>query len=212
MHDLQDGSKLLVGGFGICGIPESLIDAVMKKGSSKLTVVSNNCGVDNFGLGVLLQHKLIKRVIASYVGENAEFERQYLSGELEVELTPQGTLAERIRAGGAGIPAFFTPTAYGTLIHEGGSPIKYAKDGSIEIASNARFCQEFNGKPYIMEEGITGDFALIKAQKADAMGNLCEFLELINSFYLEVDFSGGLIDIRVCWAMLRISKSASWWW
>lgn len=174
MHDLQDGAKLLVGGFGICGIPESLIDAVVKKGSSQLTVVSNNCGVDNYGLGLWLQNKLIKRMIASYVGENAEFEKQYLTGELEVELTPQGTLAERIRAGGAGIPAFFTPTAYGTLIHEGGSPIKYSKDGSIEIASPARFCQDFNGKPYIMEEGITGDFAFIKAQKADEMGNLSE--------------------------------------
>lgn len=174
LHDLRDGSKLLVGGFGICGIPESLIDAVLKKGTSKLTVVSNNCGVDNYGLGQLLQHKQIKRMVASYVGENAEFEKQYLTGELEVELTPQGTLAERIRAGGAGIPAFFTPTAYGTLIHEGGAPIKYAKDGSIEIASQPRFCQQFNGKPYIMEEGITGDFALIKAHKADEMGNLRE--------------------------------------
>lgn len=172
---------MLVGGFGLCGIPESLIDAVLKKGTSGLTVVSNNCGVDNFGLGLLLQQKLIKRVIASYVGENAEFERQYLSGELEVELTPQGTLAERIRAGGAGIPAFFTPTAYGTLIHEGGSPIKYSADGSIEIASQPRFCQDFNGKPYIMEEGITGDFALIKAQKADEMGNLRKSIFIIYS-------------------------------
>lgn len=114
----------------------------------------------------------MKRIIASYVGENAEFERQYLSGELEVELTPQGTLAERIRAGGAGIPAFFTPTAYGTLIQEGGAPIKYTTDGKVEIASSPKPVQEFNGKPYIMEEGITGDFALIKAQKADEFGNL----------------------------------------
>jgi 3-oxoacid CoA-transferase len=114
-------------------------------------------------------------MIASYVGENAEFEKQYLSGDLEVELTPQGTLAERIRAGGAGIPAFYTPTAYGTLIHEGGAPIKYNKEGKIEIASQPRHCQEFNGRPYIMEEGITGDFALIKAHKADEMGNLSEF-------------------------------------
>jgi 3-oxoacid CoA-transferase len=120
----------------------------------------------------LLQDKRIKRMIASYVGENAEFEKQYLSGDLEVELTPQGTLAERIRAGGAGIPAFFTPTAYGTLVHEGGSPIKYNKEGQIEIASQRREMQEFNGLPYIMEEAITADFALIKAYKADEMGNL----------------------------------------
>lgn len=182
VQDIEDGSKLMVGGFGLCGIPESLIDAMLKRGSKELTVVSNNAGVDNFGLGLLLQQKAIKRMIASYVGENAEFEKQYLSGDLEVELTPQGTLAERIRAGGAGIPAFFTPTAYGTLIHEGGSPIKYAKDGSIEIPSPKRFCQQFNGKPYIMEEGITADFALIKAYKADEMGNLCKLLLVVLFF------------------------------
>ena len=129
-------------------------------------------GVDTFGLGLLLKEKLIKRMIASYVGENAEFERQYLSGELELELTPQGTLAERIRAGGAGVPAFFTPTAYGTLVHEGGSPIKYGPGGTIEIASEPRPMQLFNGKPYIMEEAITGDFALVKAHVADEAGNL----------------------------------------
>ena len=134
--------------------------------------MSNNAGVDDFGLGLLLQSKQIKRMISSYVGENKEFERQYLSGELEVELTPQGTLAERIRAGGAGVPAFFTPTAYGTLVHEGGSPIKYAQDGSIEIPSQAREHRIFNGKNYIMEEAITGDFALVKAWKADKAGNL----------------------------------------
>lgn len=128
--------------------------------------------MDNFGLGILLKEKRIKRMISSYVGENAEFEKQYLSGQLELELTPQGTLAERIRAGGAGIPAFFTPTGYGTLVHEGGSPIKYTKDNSIEIASSPRQLQLFNGLPYIMEEAITGDFALIKAYKADESGNL----------------------------------------
>lgn len=132
----------------------------------------NSVGVDNFGLGLLLKEKRIKRMIASYVGENAEFENQYLSGQLELELTPQGTLAERIRAGGAGIPAFFTPTGYGTLIHEGGSPIKYTKEKSIEIASSPRQLQLFDGKPYIMEEGITGDYAFVKAYKADEMGNL----------------------------------------
>uniref|UniRef100_A0A1B0GJ64 Succinyl-CoA:3-ketoacid-coenzyme A transferase n=2 Tax=Lutzomyia longipalpis TaxID=7200 RepID=A0A1B0GJ64_LUTLO len=170
--DIQDGAKLLVGGFGLCGIPENLIAALIKHQATNYTVVSNNAGVDNFGLGLLLQKRKIKRMIASYVGENGEFEKQYLAGDLEVELTPQGTLAERIRAGGAGIPAFFTPTAYGTLIHEGGSPIKYTKDKKVEIASQPRYSQTFNGKPYIMEEAITGDFALIKGYKADEMGNL----------------------------------------
>ncbi|XP_050343118.1 succinyl-CoA:3-ketoacid coenzyme A transferase 1, mitochondrial [Nymphalis io] len=172
VKDIKDGSKLLVGGFGLCGIPENLIMAVNRKPVSGLTVVSNNAGVEDFGLGILLKKKQIKRMISSYVGENAEFERQFLNGELEVELTPQGTLAERIRAGGAGIPAFFTPTGYGTLIHEGGAPIKYTKNGKIDIASASRNVQQFNGLNYIMEEAITGDFALVKAWKADRHGNL----------------------------------------
>jgi len=172
IQDVPAGSKLLVGGFGLCGIPENLISGLLKSGVGDLTVVSNNAGVDDFGLGLLLKQKQIKRMISSYVGENAEFERQYLQGELEVELTPQGTLAERIRAGGAGIPAFFTPTAYGTLVHEGGSPIKYNKDGTIAIHSQRREERAFNGKNYIMEEGITGDYALVKAWKADKAGNL----------------------------------------
>ncbi|KAK3783340.1 hypothetical protein RRG08_044347 [Elysia crispata] len=144
LHDVTDGSKLLVGGFGLCGIPENLIAALLKKNTKELTLVSNNAGVDDFGLGLLLKQKQVKRMISSYVGENAEFERQFLSGELEVELTPQGTLAERIRAGGAGIPAFFTPTGYGTLIHKGGAPIKYNGDGSIEVASKAREDKPYN--------------------------------------------------------------------
>ncbi|KAH9515315.1 Succinyl-CoA:3-ketoacid coenzyme A transferase 1, mitochondrial [Bulinus truncatus] len=172
VHDIKDGSKLLVGGFGICGVPENLIAALLEKKSKGLTVVSNNAGLDDFGLGLLLRTKQIKRMIASYVGENQEFERQYLSGELEVELTPQGTLAEKIRAGGAGIPAFFTPTGFATLIHKGGAPIKYTKDGKVEIASKPREERQFNGVNYIMEESITGDFALIKAWKADTAGNL----------------------------------------
>ncbi|XP_069740159.1 succinyl-CoA:3-ketoacid coenzyme A transferase 1, mitochondrial-like isoform X1 [Narcine bancroftii] len=172
VKDIPDGCTVLVGGFGLCGIPENLIGALLETGVKGLTAVSNNAGVDNFGLGLLLHTKQIKRMVASYVGENAEFERQYLSGELEVELTPQGTLAERIRAGGAGIPAFFTPTAYGTLIEEGGAPIKYKKDGTIDIASEPREVREFNGRHYIMEKGITGDFALIKAWKADRAGNV----------------------------------------
>ncbi|XP_017786752.1 PREDICTED: succinyl-CoA:3-ketoacid coenzyme A transferase 1, mitochondrial-like [Nicrophorus vespilloides] len=172
VKDIKDESKLLVGGFGLCGIPENLIKALLEHGSSRFTVVSNNAGVDTFGLGLLLKQKKIKRMISSYVGENAEFERQYLSGELEVELTPQGTLAERLRAGGAGIPAFYTPTAYGTLVHEGGAPIKYGAKGEVEIASEAKPSQVFDGKNYILETSITGDYALIKAWKADKFGNL----------------------------------------
>ncbi|UYV77073.1 OXCT1, partial [Cordylochernes scorpioides] len=161
-----------VTGFGLCGIPENLITSLVQKGVKNLTVVSNNAGVDDFGLGLLLQQKQITRMISSYVGENAEFERQYLTGDLELEFVPQGTLAERIRAGGAGIPAFYTPTAYGTLIHEGGAPIKYGPEGKILLASNSKEDRMFNGRNYILEEAITGDFALVKAWKADKAGNL----------------------------------------
>ncbi|XP_076859376.1 succinyl-CoA:3-ketoacid coenzyme A transferase 1, mitochondrial isoform X2 [Brachyhypopomus gauderio] len=172
VRDIPDGATILVGGFGLCGIPENLINSLLTTGVKKLTAVSNNAGVDDFGLGLLLQTKQIKRMISSYVGENAEFERQYLAGELEVELTPQGTLAERIRAGGAGVPAFFTATGYGTLIQEGGSPIKYSKDGGVAIASDPREVREFDGRHFIMERAITGDFALVKAWKADRAGNV----------------------------------------
>lgn len=162
----------------------------MQHNAKDLTIVSGTAGVDDFGLGLLLQQKKVKRVIASYVGENEIFEKQYLSGQLEVELTPQvksftsncqsefncknfqGTLAERLRAGGAGIPAFFTPTAFGTLVETGGSPIKYGHDGKMEIASHPRHAHVFNGQHYVMEEAITGDYALIKAWKADKAGNL----------------------------------------
>ena len=151
---VQDGQTLAVGGFGLCGIPESLITALKQTGVKNLTCISNNAGVDGFGLGLLLETKQIKKMIASYVGENKEFERQFLSGELEVELTPQGTLAEKLRAGGAGIPAFFTATGVGTLIAEGKEE------------------REFNGKPYILENSLTADIALVKAYKADTAGNL----------------------------------------
>jgi len=173
---MKDGDTLCVGGFGLCGVPENLLDAVVKKGVKNLTAVSNNAGVDDFGLGRLLRTKQIKRMISSYVGENKNFEAQYLGGELEVELTPQGTLAERLRAGGAGIPAFYTRTAYGTVIQEGGNVIKYgpggAKGGIVEIASEPRESREFNGLGYVMEEAITGEFSLVKAWKADERGNL----------------------------------------
>lgn len=172
VSDIPNDAKLLVGGFGLCGIPEILIDAVLKKGSTNLTLVSNNAGVDDFGLGKLLKERRVKRMISSYVGENAEFEKQYLNGELEVELTPQGTLAERIRAGGAGIPAFYTPTGCGTIIQEGNVVIKYGISGEAEISGDARSTQDFNGRTYVLESAITGDFALVKAWKADKAGNL----------------------------------------
>ncbi|CAM4920421.1 unnamed protein product [Rotaria socialis] len=173
VEDIPHGAKLLVGGFGLCGIPESLIKGLLKNGQKDLIIVSNNCGVDDFGLGLLLKTKQIKRMISSYVGENAEFERQYLNGELEVELTPQGTLAEKIRAGGAGIPAFFTPTGFGTLIQQGGAPIKYDKNTKRPIIeSPMKETRLYNGRPYVLEDAIVGDFALVKAWKADRLGNL----------------------------------------
>ncbi|MEH6343450.1 MAG: CoA transferase subunit A [Bermanella sp.] len=154
MAGLEDGMTVIAGGFGLCGIPENLISEIKNKGTTDLTFVSNNCGVDGFGLGILLEDKQIKKMVSSYVGENKLFEEQLLAGELEVELTPQGTLAEKMRAGGAGIPAFYTATGYGTPVGEG------------------KEVKEFNGRPYIMEEAITGDFAIVKAWKADTYGNL----------------------------------------
>lgn len=170
--DIPDGATLCVGGFGLCGIPENLIAALVAKGVKDVTAVSNNAGVDDFGLGLMLQKGQVKRMISSYVGENKTFERLYLTGELEVELTPQGTLAERLRAGGAGIPAFYTPCAAGTLVQEGGTPIKYHADGSVEIESEPRELRRFGGRDYVMEEAIVGDFALVKAWKGDTRGNL----------------------------------------
>ncbi|XP_054086040.1 succinyl-CoA:3-ketoacid-coenzyme A transferase, mitochondrial isoform X2 [Zeugodacus cucurbitae] len=170
--DIPDGSKILFGGFGVCGIPEKLIDALRDKGVKNITGVSNNGGVEDWGIGILIQNKQISKMIASYVGENKELVRQYLAGDLAIELTPQGTIAEKIRAGGAGIPAFFTPTGYGTLVQKGGAPIKYGKDGKVAVASKPKPVQTFNGKDYVMEESIFGDYAIIKAHKADPFGNL----------------------------------------
>jgi 3-oxoacid CoA-transferase/3-oxoacid CoA-transferase subunit A len=172
VKDIHDGATLLAGGFGLCGIPENSIAALRELGPKNLTVVSNNCGVDDFGLGLLLRNKQIAKMISSYVGENKEFERQYLSGELEVELCPQGTLAERLRAGGAGIPAFFTPTGAGTAVSDGGLPLRYASDGSVAKLSEKKEIRDFNGKPHVLEPAITGDFALVKAWKGDRFGNL----------------------------------------
>ncbi len=170
--DVGSGSSLAVGGFGLCGIPEALIEALLATGVDDLRTVSNNCGVDAYGLGMLLGAKRISRTTGSYVGENKEFERQFLGGELEVELVPQGTLAERLRAGGAGIPAFYTPAGVGTQVAEGGLPRKYNGDGSVAIASPKKETREINGTTYVLEESITTDFGLVHALKGDTHGNL----------------------------------------
>ncbi len=154
MAGLKDNMTVLAGGFGLCGIPENLIAEIKRKGSKGLTLVSNNCGVDGFGLGILLEDKQIQKMVSSYVGENALFEKQLLDGELEVELTPQGTLAEKMRAGGAGIPAFYTATGVGTPVAEG------------------KEIKQFNGREYLLEEAIVGDFAIVKGWKADRYGNV----------------------------------------
>ena len=172
VRDIPDGATILAGGFGLCGIPENSIQALRELGTKGLTVVSNNCGVDDFGLGILLRNKQIVKMVSSYVGENKEFERQYLSGELEVELTPQGTLAERLRAGGAGIPAFYTPTGAGTAISDGGLPIRYAPDGKVAKYSPKKETRDFDGRLYVLEPAIRGDYALVKAWKGDRFGNL----------------------------------------
>lgn len=154
IHDIKDGATLMLGGFGLCGIPENCVDALVRKGVKELTCISNNAGVDQFGLGMLLKTRQIKKMISSYVGENAEFERQLLAGELEVDLLPQGTLATSIQMAGMGIPAYFTPAGYGTEIAEG------------------KEVREFNGKMYLMEKALHASFAMVKAWKGDSMGNL----------------------------------------
>jgi 3-oxoacid CoA-transferase subunit A len=170
--DIPDGASLAVGGFGLCGIPSELIEALHATGVSHLRTVSNNCGVDDWGLGILLSAHRIARTTGSYVGENKEFARQYLSGELEVELVPQGTLAERLRAGGCGIPGFYTPAGVGTQVADGGLPWRYHPDGTVAMASPAKETREFDGRTYVLEEGIVCDFALVRAARADTHGNL----------------------------------------
>jgi 3-oxoacid CoA-transferase subunit A len=172
VRDVPNGASIAVGGFGLNGVPERLIEALLAQGAAQLTTVSNNCGVDGFGLGLLLDKKRIRRTTGSYVGENKEFERQFLSGELEVELVPQGTLAERLRAGGSGIAAFFTPAGVGTEVAEGGLPWRYRPDGSIALASPPKETRVFNGHNYVLEEGIVCDFAFVRASRGDRMGNL----------------------------------------
>jgi 3-oxoacid CoA-transferase subunit A len=170
--DVPNGASLAVGGFGLCGIPETLIEALLNLGVTDLATVSNNCGVDEWGLGMLLGAKRIRRTTGSYVGENKEFERQFLAGELEVELCPQGTLAERLRAGGSGIPAFYTPAGVGTQIAEGGLPWRFDGAGGVALASPPKETRTFNGQEYVLEEGIVCDFALVRAAVGDRQGNL----------------------------------------
>jgi 3-oxoacid CoA-transferase subunit A len=170
--DIPSGASLAVGGFGLSGIPHNLIQALLEQGATDLVTVSNNCGIDGWGLGALLDNKRIRRTTGSYVGENKEFERQYLTGELEVELVPQGTLAERLRAGGCGIPAFFTPAGVGTLVADGGLPWRHNADGTVAVPSPKKETRTFNGREYVMEEGIVCDYALVRASIADTQGNL----------------------------------------
>lgn len=170
--DIPDGASLAVGGFGLSGVPHNLIQALLAQGATDLATVSNNCGVDRAGLGLLLAAGRIRRTTGSYVGENREFARQYLNGELELELCPQGTLAERLRAGGCGIPAFYTPAGVGTLVAEGGLPWRYAPDGSVAVASPPKETREFDGQLYVLELGIVTDFALVRAARGDRHGNL----------------------------------------
>ena len=178
LDGLTDNMTIIAGGFGLCGIPEGAIAQIKKSGVSGLTVVSNNCGVDGFGLGILLEDRQIKKMVSSYVGENALFEQQLLAGELEVELTPQGTLAEKMRAGGAGIPAFYTATGYGTPVAEG------------------KETREFNGRGYVLEESITGDFAIVKAWKADRYGN-CVYRDTAMNFNPMAATAGKITVVEV---------------
>jgi 3-oxoacid CoA-transferase subunit A len=170
--DIPDGATLAVGGFGLCGVPIKLIDALLEQGTSGLTTISNNCGVDDQALGVLLYAGRIAKTISSFVGGNKELARLYLTGRLDVELTPQGTLAERLRAGGCGIPAFYTPTGVGTQVAEGGIPVKYDAEGNVVVTSEPKEVRVFDGQQYVLETALTADFGLVRAEVGDRQGNL----------------------------------------
>ncbi|CCG84971.1 protein of unknown function, partial [Taphrina deformans PYCC 5710] len=171
--DMKSNSTLLSGGFGLCGVPDTLIHAILEnKGVRDLTAVSNNAGVDGGGLGLLLGSGQVTKMVSSYIGDNKTFERMYLTGKMELDLTPQGTLAERIRAGGAGVPAFFTPAGVGTIIESGEIPSRYNEDGTVQTYQKKKESREFKGRRYIMEEAIAGDYAIVKAYRADKAGNL----------------------------------------
>jgi 3-oxoacid CoA-transferase subunit A len=170
--DIGDGATLAVGGFGLCGVPFALIDALLEQGASELTTISNNCGVDDEALGVLLYAGRIAKTISSFVGGNKELARLYLTGQLEVELTPQGSLAERLRAGGTGIPAFFTPTGVGTMVADGGIPVRYDADGNVVETSAPKEVRVFDGREYVLETALTADFGLVRAAVGDRHGNL----------------------------------------
>jgi 3-oxoacid CoA-transferase subunit A len=170
--DIPDGATLSVGGFGLCGVPIKLIDALLEQGTRNLVTISNNCGVDDQALGVLLYAGRIRKTISSFVGGNKELARLYLSGELEVELTPQGTLAERLRAGGCGIPAFYTPTGVGTMVADGGIPIRYDSEGNVVVTSEPKETRVFDGQQFVLETALTADFGLVRAAVGDSHGNL----------------------------------------
>lgn len=194
--DIPDGASIAVGGFGLVGIPTLLINALRDQGAGELTIISNNCGTDGQGLGLLLEDGRIVKTIGSYIGSNKEYARRYLEGELTVEFTPQGTLAERMRAGGAGIPAFYTTAGVGTQVAEGGLPQRYNKDGSVALASKPKETREFNGQLYVMEEGIRADFALVHAHKADRFGNLV-FRKTARNFNPDAAMSGKITIAQV---------------
>jgi 3-oxoacid CoA-transferase subunit A len=193
--DIGDGASLAVGGFGLSGVPIVLIDALSRTDVSGLHVASNNCGTDGWGLGILLEQHRIARVVASYIGENKEFGRQYLAGEVEVELTPQGTLAERLRAGGAGLGAFFTPTGVGTLVAQGGLPWKYDGHGNVALASPPKEVRTFHGREMVLEESIVADVALVRAAVADRHGN-CVFHAAARNFNPAAAMSGRLTIVE----------------
>jgi len=193
--DIGEGSTLAVGGFGLVGVPNVLIQALLRKGSKDLTIVSNNCGVDGGGLGLLLEAGKIRHVTSSYIGTNKEFERQYLNGLIELELTPQGTLAEKLRSGGAGIPAFYTPAGVGTFVETGELPTRFDDKGNVLKYSTPRELREFDDKQYILERSITTDFALVRAYIADTQGN-CVFRKTARNFNPNAAMAGRITIVE----------------